>query len=400
MGFAALSVVDITGAQRRLFRRAIEVGFRRPARASGTRARAGLAAGRPLTEVAAEIETAAALSAVNPIVRSYLGKAYFDERRESLAGEQFALAKDLDPLDPTAFSLRCRVESRPLNRPVEALQDLQKVDLTERQSRGLPIAPALDQRPRGTKRQPRAHLPRPGLRAAGGGDGLEVRGSGSRRSTGKPLLFRYLLRPPETRDCARERVATVPASAAAQYLPCPAKFWPKRICSFSNCAGPSEPAFNEFNPLFNRNRLALLGHRNRGRGRASLGDEVAVSGVWNRAVVQHRSVSLRTPMDFARTTSRTAISSTPSCRLQLSPIHVGATRIPRRGDVDAGDLVINFDPTDFSPEQANHADGNTVRFGLKYVFNPNSLTIVSAYLRNRDETFAETPDRGRLRDRD
>ncbi|HID82597.1 MAG TPA: TonB-dependent receptor [Thiotrichales bacterium] len=54
-----------------------------------------------------------------------MGKAYYEEKRSGLASEQFAMAKDLDPNDPTAWfydSILLQSE----NRPVEALQAQQK----------------------------------------------------------------------------------------------------------------------------------------------------------------------------------------------------------------------------------------------------------------------------------
>jgi len=37
------------------------------------------------------------------LVHSYLGKAYYEEKRDALAESQLKTAKELDPLDPTAW---------------------------------------------------------------------------------------------------------------------------------------------------------------------------------------------------------------------------------------------------------------------------------------------------------
>ena len=42
----------------------------------------------------------------NSLIRSYVGKAYYEENtkeRDKLAGTQFGLAKQLDPKDPTTW---------------------------------------------------------------------------------------------------------------------------------------------------------------------------------------------------------------------------------------------------------------------------------------------------------
>lgn len=78
-----------------------------------------LAEGRRLIELAAGLDPA------NSVFRSYLGKAYFEEKRDKFAADQFAVAKELDPLDPTPW-LYDAIRKQSINRPVEALYDLQK----------------------------------------------------------------------------------------------------------------------------------------------------------------------------------------------------------------------------------------------------------------------------------
>ena len=72
-----------------------------------------------------DLETAAVLDPNNAIVRSYLGKAYYEERRSQLAEDQFDLAKERDPKDPTAYFYDA-INKQTTNRPVEALYDMQK----------------------------------------------------------------------------------------------------------------------------------------------------------------------------------------------------------------------------------------------------------------------------------
>ncbi|HEX9595705.1 MAG TPA: tetratricopeptide repeat protein, partial [Anaerolineales bacterium] len=72
-----------------------------------------------------EIEIAVSLDPNNSLARSYLGKAYYEEKRDPLARDQLAIAKELDPKDPTPWFYDA-IRKQSLNRPVEALQDLQK----------------------------------------------------------------------------------------------------------------------------------------------------------------------------------------------------------------------------------------------------------------------------------
>jgi len=78
-----------------------------------------------LKEGRSEIEIAASLDPDNSLIRSYLGKAYYEEKRDKKASNQLAMARELDPLDPTPWFYDA-IRKQTINRPVEALQDLQK----------------------------------------------------------------------------------------------------------------------------------------------------------------------------------------------------------------------------------------------------------------------------------
>ncbi|MEQ1779195.1 MAG: tetratricopeptide repeat protein, partial [Nitrosomonas sp.] len=72
-----------------------------------------------------ELEIAASLDPANSLIRSYLGKAYFEEKRYPLASTQFDLAKERDQKDPTPWFYDA-IQKQTQNRPIEALQDIQK----------------------------------------------------------------------------------------------------------------------------------------------------------------------------------------------------------------------------------------------------------------------------------
>jgi tetratricopeptide (TPR) repeat protein len=72
-----------------------------------------------------DLELAVALDPGNALLRSYLGKAYLEERRDKLAGDELATAKGLDPNDPTPWFYDA-IRKQRANRPVEALRDLEE----------------------------------------------------------------------------------------------------------------------------------------------------------------------------------------------------------------------------------------------------------------------------------
>ena len=121
-GYVDLARVD-TSAARTAFDQAVSLESNNPLARLGlglTKIRQGdLAGGR------GDIEIATALSPHDPIMRSYLGRAYVEEKREPLPEAQFALAEELDPYDPTPEFLNA-IRKQLLNRPVEALDDLEQ----------------------------------------------------------------------------------------------------------------------------------------------------------------------------------------------------------------------------------------------------------------------------------
>ena len=70
-----------------------------------------------------EIQSASLLDPSDSLLRSYLGKAYYEERRSKEASKELAAAKELDPSDPTPY-LYDAILKQNENRPVEALTDL------------------------------------------------------------------------------------------------------------------------------------------------------------------------------------------------------------------------------------------------------------------------------------
>lgn len=72
-----------------------------------------------------DIEIAVLFDPLNALLRSYLGKAYFAEKRVELAEKQFALAKQLDPADPTPWLYNALLQLSE-NQPAAALTSGQR----------------------------------------------------------------------------------------------------------------------------------------------------------------------------------------------------------------------------------------------------------------------------------
>ncbi|AUM11818.1 FecR domain-containing protein [Ketobacter alkanivorans] len=71
-----------------------------------------------------QLEYAVSLDPARSVLRSYLGRAYFEEKRDDEASVQWALAKQLDPQDPTAYYYE-GVRKLYSNDPVGAIEELE-----------------------------------------------------------------------------------------------------------------------------------------------------------------------------------------------------------------------------------------------------------------------------------
>ena len=87
---------------------------------------------RNKTEAAVEeIRKATLLEPKVSLYNSYLGKAYYETKDDRLAKKSLALAKQLDPRDPTPYFYDA-IRLQSINRPVVAVQNLQKsIDLND-----------------------------------------------------------------------------------------------------------------------------------------------------------------------------------------------------------------------------------------------------------------------------
>ncbi len=125
LGFVHLAEIDIKKAKAD-FEAAIALDSSDPMPRLGL----GLAIIRSgkLTAGREQIEIAVALDPTNSLLRSYVGKAYYEEdtrERDKLAAAQYGLAKALDPNDPTPWFYDAILKYTQ-NKPVEALENLQK----------------------------------------------------------------------------------------------------------------------------------------------------------------------------------------------------------------------------------------------------------------------------------
>ncbi|MDO8706688.1 MAG: FecR domain-containing protein [Sulfuricaulis sp.] len=326
-----------------------------------------------------EIEIAASLDPNNALIRSYLGKAYYDEKRTKLAETQLAMAKQLDPNDPTPYFYDA-IRKQSENRPVEALQDFQKsIELND--NRAVYRSRLLLDQDFAARSAGLARIYQNlGFRQRALVEGWRsVNTDPSNYSAHRFLADSYAALP-------RHNIARVSELLQAQLLQ-PLNLNPLQPQLTESGAyipdglGPSIPAYNEFNPLFARERVAAqvngLTASNNTRGA-----EAVVSGLTGN--VSYSVGAFRYYSDgFRANNSLDQTIHDGFVQAALSPaINVQAES--RSLVKDNGDLRLKFNPADYSTVRTEELDTRTRRLGLRYQLSPASDLVLSLQSQDRD----------------
>lgn len=396
LGYAYLTQIRPTKAKE-AFAKAIALDSQDPLPRLGL----GLAKIRDgaLNEGRRDIEIAAALDPGSAVVRSYLGKAYFEEgsdifspgyfhdffaqRRYHQAATQFSIAKELDPNDPTPWFYDA-ILKQTRNDPVGALQDIKKsIELNDnravyrsrllldqdRAARGVSLGRVYDD------------LGFEQLAVVESARSLSV-------DTANHSAHRFLS--DSYRSQPRHEIARASELLQAQLLQ-PINIRPvqpqiaETDLNVLAGVGPAEAAFNEFAPLFERDRLRLdasgmVGNNN------TLSDEAVVSWTagpasFSAGQFHYESNGFRQNNDLEHDIYNffTQARMTDDLDLQFEYRH---------RDTEHGDLRLNFDPNDFSESDRRTVEQRTPRIGLHYAASPRS-DIIASFLHTKREVADE-----------
>jgi outer membrane receptor protein involved in Fe transport len=148
--------------------------------------------------------------------------------------------------------------------------------------------------------------------------------------------------------------------------------------------GPQALAFNEFNPLFARNRLALQASAIAGSNN-TFGDEVTQSGIWGKlsyslGQFHFETDGFRDNNDLTHDIYNVFIQGNASPKL-------GLQAEARHRETEHGDLEYNFDLNRFNPIFRRDVRTDSVRVGAQFEPTPHSTFIASAiYQDEREES--------------
>ncbi len=387
-GFTALTEFR-TKVAREAFTRAIELDSADPLARFGL----GLAIIRDgaLAEGRRYLEMAVGLDSTNSLLRSYLGKAYFEEKRDPLDARQFALAKQLDPLDPTPY-LYDAIRLQSINRPVDAMLNMQKsIELND--NRAVYRSRQLLDSDRATRQANLAQIyTNLGFEQLGLNQGYDSLMFAPDNSAAHRFLADAYIGVP------RRDIARVSELLQAQMLqdininPVQPSLAETNLSLLSR-GGPFIPGLNEYTPLFERNDIQLVGAGLAGRGDRldfegvtptpagldgkddTLGFEGIASALHDRFSIsagafQFDTDGWRPNAGFEHEIYNLFVQAavTPELNVQVELRH-------RKSE--QGDLAFNFDPEFFNPDFSRSIDLDTWRVGTRYSLTPNSDLLFS-----------------------
>ena len=378
LGFAAL--VEIRTAQAKAaFEKAIALDSDDPLPHLGL----GLATIREgdLAEGRKQIEVAVGLDPQNALLRSYLGKAYFEEKRDPLDSEQLALAKEFDPNDPTPY-LYDAIRKQSENRPVEALRDLQKsIELNDNRA------------------VYRGRLQLDEDRAARGASLAQVYRDLGFDQLGVNEAAKSLALAPDDASAhrflsgslgsfAQREISRVSEQYQAQMLqevninPVQPSVGEANL-NVNTAGGPASAGFNEFTPLFERNRAQLNVSGGYGTDDTWTGEGV-LSGVYNWLSLSAGAFHYETEgwrpnhgieHDIQNVFAQAAV--TPELMIQGEFRH---------RESELGNLSFDFSQTaTFPPDLKNDIDQDLGRIGVRYSPAPHSDILLSYIRTARDQ---------------
>ncbi len=381
LGFAHLTRIKTTQA-RQAFEKAISLDSADPLPRLGlglVLIRTGqLDAGRR------DIEIAAALDPNSSLIRSYLGKAYYEEKRDRLVGPQLAMAKTLDPFDPTPwFYDAIRLQSE--NRPVEALNDLQKsIELND--NRAVYRSRLLLDQDLAMRGASLARIHRDlGLDPVAQIEAARsIALDPANHSAHRFLSDSYVGRP-------RYEIARASEQLQSQLLqpinmnPVQPQSAETDLSLYSN-AGPREAAFSEFTPLFTSNDIQLTASALAGNN-ATRSDELALYGIQDRfsyslGQFHYATDGFRPSNDVKHDiyTAFTQVQLTHGLDVQLEY---------RSRKTEQGDLRLVADPN-FVPADRRTLDQDVSRLGVHFAHSPRSDIIASLAYSSRVEGLVST----------
>ncbi len=332
-----------------------------------------------LQEGSREIEAAASLDPNNAIIRSYLGKAYYEEKRKELDEREYAVAKQLDPHDPTSYFYDA-IAKQTTNRPVEALQDMQRaIELNDNRAvyRSRLLLDSDEAARSAAQGRIYTDLGFQPLALVEGWKSVNT--DPTNFSAHRLLADTYATLP-------RHEVARVSELLQSQLLqpltntPIQPRLGESNLGLIS-AGGPGSLSFNEFNPIFNRDGVTLQATGVAGENKTWAGETV-IGGIYRKVSVSLGYTYFETDGWRENADQHDRIANA-LVQLELTPRTTLQAEYRYRNE-EHGDLQQRFFPDAFLPGLKNEQDTNTFRLGGRHAFSPGSIFLASLSYQKSD----------------
>jgi tetratricopeptide (TPR) repeat protein/opacity protein-like surface antigen len=332
-----------------------------------------------LQEGTKDLETAVSLDPDNSLVRSYLGKAYYEKTEDKLATDQLEMAKKVDPMDPTPYFYDA-IRKQATNQPVEALEDLQKaIELND--NRAVYRSRQLLDEDLAARSASLARIYTDlGFQQRALVEGWKSVNTDPADFSGHRFLADTYSALP------RHEIARVSELLRSQLLqpinitPIQPRLAESNLFLISG-GGPGALSFNEFNPVFNRDRIAFQGSGLWGENNTYAGEGV-LSGIYKKLSFSAGYTHFET--DGWRTNAdQDDDIANAFVQLELSP-QTSIQAEYRYRDIKNGDLQLRFFRDDFLSNLREEDETNLARLGFHHVFSPGSDLIGNFQYHVRD----------------
>ena len=369
LGFARLTQLNLGQAMAN-FSKAITLSSSSPMPHLGM----GLALIRQgkLEEGRRELEIATALDPGNALVRSYMGKAYYEEHRDGIAATQYELAKKRDPKDPTPWYYHALLLHQQ-GQTVEALHNLQ-TSVALNDNRAVYRSQLLMDQDQAARSAGLGQIYRDlNFEQLALIEGWKSLKADPADHSGHRLLADTYTHLP------RHEIARVSELLQSQLLQ-PVNSTPiqpmmaEATLHIPDGMGPSNPSFNEYSALFNRDGITGLVSGVIGSNDMA-GEEILLSGIKGNVSFSLGQYHYETDgwwenndLDQDIYVGFLQANLSPKTSVQLEA---------RRSQKEYGDLPMYFYDGQYKPQERNKSDLDTLRFGFHHAFNPSSELIGS-----------------------
>ncbi len=329
-----------------------------------------------LEESRMELQMAAHLEPTDSLFRSYLGKAFFEEKRDHLATNEYDLARQLDPLDPTPH-LYSAFHKLANFRPVEALWDIEdSIKLND--NRAVYRSRLLLDQDQAVRSAGLSQIfNQVGFAEAGRTEAIKSINRDYNNFSAHLLLAGSYFDRPQLNQ------AVISEELVARLLS------PVNINSVRG-----EASFNEYTSLFDRQRAQafLLSE-----GRTA--DDFIQAAPRITAAFDRLAVAVvygaRYQGGYRTNDGATLLSPGLLAQYQLTPADTLSLET-LQFDFNEGDTAIRFDPRANDPEFTREVESITQRVGWHHRFGPGSHLIGQFVYLNRDTRLKDENEPGPL----